>query len=236
MILHPVTVDNREKSPSPEQRVRELQANGVSAQVGFLEHGDYLWVVEPDPEDTLPWLVVCVERKSIQDLLASAADDRLARYAQWGDDVLKVLLVEGNQFTFPSYGYRDWTADQLDNLLATLQTAGVVVIRSQDQSQTARRLATFWRYTGKSDRGASLARVVRPEISNQYLKEDKKAAVRMLMCLPGWGEARARAAVDAYGSVDAVLEAIRTGDKFSAVHGVGKGLVTKAAEFLAKEV
>ena len=240
MKLHPIVVDNREKTPSPERRVEELKALGASASVGFLDVGDYMWIVEPDPEDTLPWMQVVVERKSIQDLMASAADGRLARFAQGVEDDLsmRVLLLEGNQFQFPSYGYRDWSPDQLDNLLVTLQSAGLIVIRSSDLRNTAKRLVSFWKYTGRSDRGQSLSKVARPEISASYLNPDKREAVRLLTCLPGWGEQRARAAIEHFGTVSAVLDAVRGGSskEFNDVAGVGKGMVKKAAAFLVKEV
>ena len=54
------------------------------------------------------------------------------------------------------------------------------------------------------------------------------------MGIPGWGEARARAAISELGSVGAVLDAIRTRDHgaFKSVKGVGKGLVDNAANFM----
>ena len=186
--------------------------------------------------------LVFVERKSIADLLSSAEDGRLTHFIDetGGIDpdpaIVRAVLLEGDQFVFGTYGYKQWTPEQVDNLLASLQSTGVLVLRSSSVRQTAARLASFWKYTGRDDH-RSLLRVVRPSISDSYLNPRKKEAVRMLMGLPNFGESRARAALEEIGSLKGALEAVMSRDvkAFKDAKGVGKGLVVGAAEFLESE-
>lgn len=234
MLLHPITIDDREKLPSPSERVRELATLDVPAKVGRIPsgEGDYRWVCEPEHGER-PWLVVNVERKSIADLMASANDGRLSNYIDATfPGQLRALLVEGDQFKFKSRG-RPWTPEQLDNLLASVQMRGVMVIRAKSDQTTALRLKDFWKWTGKDEHG-SVVQVARPQVSTNYLDEDTKAAVRFLMCLPGWGEKRARAALAKFGSLFELLAAVEAQDyeAFESVEGVSQGLVNKARKFL----
>ena len=233
-----MTVDTREKTPSSAVRVKELQDCGIPAQLGLLPVGDYTWIVSDDEGQRL----VFVERKSISDLLSSAEDGRLTHFidetggVEPDPSIIRAILLEGDQFVFGTYGYKQWTPEQVDNLLVSLQSTGVLVMRSSSVRQTAARLAAFWKYTGRDDH-RSLLRVVRPAVSDGYLNPRKKEAVRMLMGLPNWGESRARAAVEQLGSVKEVLEAVMGRDvgAFKEAKGIGKGLVVGAAEFLEAE-
>ena len=228
-----MTVDTREKTPSSAVRVKELQDCGIPAQLGLLPVGDYHWVVDDAGSQRL----VFVERKSISDLLSSAEDGRLTHFIDetGGLDpdpaIIRAILLEGDQFVFGTYGYKQWTPEQVDNLLVSLQSSGVLVMRSSSLRKTAERLASFWKYTGRDDH-RSLLRVLRPSISDGYLNPRKKEAVRMLMGLPNWGETRARAALEQLGSVANVIDSLDDPKKFAEVKGVGKGLVVGAKEFL----
>lgn len=231
-------MDTREKTPSSAVRVKELQDCGIPAVLGLLPVGDYTWVVDDSGSQRL----VFVERKAIGDLLSSAEDGRLTHFIDetGGLDpdpaIIRAILLEGDQFVFGAYGYKQWTPEQVDNLLVSLQSTGVLVMRSSSIRQTAARLAAFWKYTGRDDH-RSLLRVLRPSISDGYLNPRKKEAVRMLMGLPSFGEQRARAALEGLGSLEGVLKAVMDRDvkAFKDVQGVGKGLVVGAAEFLESE-
>jgi ERCC4-type nuclease len=186
-----------------------------------------------------------MERKSIRDLIASAADGRIARFWQGaveeaidGAEQLNVLLLEGDQFRATGYGDSSWDASRLDNLLLSLQMAGVLVVHTRSSDDCAERIAALWKYTGKPDRGESLRRVIGPETEGSYLNPVRRSAVRSLMGIPGWGEARAAAAIGVFGSPALVLQALLARDykAFAGVHGVGKGLVDGAAEFLLRRV
>lgn len=235
--LYPITVDTREKTPPSEVRVRELEACGVPAVLGLLPVGDYHWVVSDGDTQRL----VFVERKAIADLLSSAEDGRLTRFIDetGGLDpdptVLRAVLLEGDQFVFGTYGYKQWTPEQVDNLLVSLQSSGVLLLRSSSVRQTASRLAAFWKYTGREDH-RSLLRVLRPSIGDGYMNMNKKAAVRFLMGLPNWGEKTAREVLEAMGSDAAVVKALlEDPTPLLKVKGVGKLTVKNAQEFLANE-
>jgi hypothetical protein len=110
---------------------------------------------------------------------------------------------------------------------------GIVVLRSPSLRSTPTRLAAFWKWSGK-DSHTALLRPALPGISDDYIDAEEKAKVRILMCLPGWGEKRARSAVKHFGNPGVVLDLIRQGDwrGFSEVEGVGKGLVMAGQKFL----
>ena len=237
--LYPITVDTREKTPPSEVRVKELADRGIPAVLGLLPVADYHWVVA----DEVGQKLVFVERKAIPDLLSSAEDGRLTRFidetggTEPDPEIIRAILLEGDQFTYGNYGYTEWNPERIDNLLVSLQSTGVLVLRSAGVRQTADRIAAFWKYTGRDDH-RTLLRVLRPAVSDNYLSPNKRAAVRILMGLPDWGETRARAALGHFGTVDAVFEAIKSEDPklFKDVKGIGKQLIVTAAEFLRREV
>lgn len=240
MRLHQVTVDSREQTPPPADTVEALSRLKVPATVGTLPYGDFRWVVEPDDE-TQSWWSVVVERKSTKDLVSSVQDGRLAGYvdATGGDsppnNQIRALLVEGD-IEAGVYGFRgrDWSAEQIEALLFDVQMLGIVVLRSPSVRSTPHRLAAFWKWSGK-DSHTALLKPALPGISDDYLDKEEKAKVRILMCLPGWGEVLARRAVKGFGgSPGNVLRAAMDGDvgAFSSVQGIGKGLVLSAKEFL----
>lgn len=243
MRLHQITVDSREQTPPPAETADALTRMGAPAEVGTLPAGDFRWVVEPE-DPALPWWVVVVERKSIRDLVASVDDGRLARFidetggATPPSTQIRALLVEGDvEAGLGGFRGRDWTPEGLENLLLDAQMLGVVCLRSPSTRSTPRRLASFWRWSGK-DAHLALLRPVLPGISDDYIDPAKKAAVRALLTLPGWGEGRARAAIQHFKSPGAVLRAIQDRDykAFVAVPGIGKGLVEGAASFLERPV
>ncbi len=242
MLLHPVTVDSREQMPSPQATVDALARLHVPAEIGTLPAGDFRWICEP--EDGGQWWAVVVERKSIKDLVSSVDDGRLARFidetggADPPESQIRALLVEGDvEGGLDGFHGRSWSAEQLESLLVDVQMLGVVTLRSPSSRSTPQRLASFWRWSGK-DSHKALLKPTLPGISDDYINPDKKAAVRALMVLPGWGEGRARAVVNHFGNPGDAYKAIISRDfkAFEPITGIGKGLVNGAAAFLEKHV
>lgn len=243
MRLHQVTVDSREQTPPPAHTVAALQTLGVSACVGRLPYGDFRWVVEPEDQAGEWWSVV-VERKSTKDLVASVQDGRLAAFvdatggAEPPNHQIRAVLVEGD-IEAGVYGFRgrDWSPEHLEALLFDVQMLGIVTLRSPSVRTTPARIAAFWRWSGK-DSHTALLRPSLPGISDDYLDPNEKAAVRILMCLPGWGEVLARRAIKEFKCPEAVLAHVNNADwkAFSGVQGIGKGLVENAKAFLEREV
>lgn len=242
MRLHQIVVDRREQTPPPAATVDALKQLGVSASVGTLPFGDFRWVVEPE-DQSQPWWMVIVERKSTKDLVASTQDGRLAGYVDSTggksppDNQIRALLLEGDSEA-GVYGFRgrDWSPEQIEALLFDVQMLGIVVLRSPSVRTTPARLASFWKWSGK-DAHTALLRPALPGISDDYLHPEEKAAVRILMCLPGWGESRARAAIKHFGAPGDVLWALHHEPyEICKVPGIGKGLVDKAKAFLERTV
>lgn len=237
MICHQIVVDDREQKPTAAEQVAGLKKLGVPASVGRLAVGDFAWTVE-GPATIFG---VVVERKSIADFLSSVPpNDRLHRFIEETGGItpppnqVRAVLLEGNQFELPGYGERRWTPEMLDDALVSLQTLGVMVLRSENQRETAARLAAFWKWTGKDEHRTFLAPVL-PTLSKLYFDKEQMAAVRMVMALPGFGEGRAYDVLSDKGSVQAVLEALASGENM-AVKGIGKGLVEKGRSFLNRRV
>ena len=231
MKIHPITVDNQEKRPSPSETVKRLKALGTPAKVGHLDTGDFRWVVEPDTGD---WWTILVERKSISDFEASMTDGRLAGFFDntggMEPGVVRAVLLEGNQFK----------ADDpvaLDHALFTLHMMGIPNIRSENSGKTAERLVAFWKYTGKVDH-LSILKPVRPWLGRNYLNPEDRLAVQMIMCMPGFGEVIARRVLKEKKTPGAVIEDILydNGVGLLPVQRVGTGMIKNALEFLRTKV
>lgn len=237
MRLHPIAVDQRE--PHPDETVASLVRLGVQAHISLLPAGDFQWVVEQEDASAPGW-VCLVERKTIMDLVASVDDGRLARFIdETGGTtppphLLRFLLVEGDVEGGAHHG-RSWSPEQLEAVLVDAQLCGLTVLRSPSARTTPQRIVSLWRWSGK-DSHTALLKPALPGISDDYLDPEEKAAVRILMCLPGWGESRARAAIRFFGAPAVVFERILARDykAFAKVDNVGRGSVDKAAKFLEK--
>jgi len=237
MILHSITVDTRERDA--QEIASALAGRGVPTRVAALPNnggGDFRWLVEPET-DGQPWLAVTVERKTVSDLLASANDGRLASFTATPSSAvaLRVLLLHGDPERDARYSRHDnETPEAIDNLLVSVQTDGIIIIRSANGiTALADRLATFWRWTGKDEHG-SYRRPALPITEQVYLSQREREAVRNLMSLPGFGERRSR---DLYRELGlrAIYEDLLAGEKkrLLGVRGIGKGVVDGGIRFFA---
>ena len=179
-----------------------------------------------------------VEEKLPADLFASVEDDRLGKFVRASVDrnTTKALLVvgsEGYNYAEPhvSGNGREWSVSQIDNLLVSVQMSGVVVLRAESPYAAASRLVSYWEYTGKEEH-SSLTKVVRPEISQNYMDVEKREAVRLLMCISGLGEKRAKAVLEYHGQLRQALASSLVWDN---VPGIGKGLARRATDFLDRK-
>lgn len=236
LILHPVTIDSREANHAELSRaltdrrvpntVRPLPDNGG---------GDFRWVVEPETEGQ-PWLAVTVERKSIADLLTSANDGRLAAFTSTPSTevALRALLLHGDPISDRQYGHSDMSPEAIDNLLVSVQSEGILVLRAGSGTHAlADRLTSFWQWTGKDEHG-SYRRPALPATEQVYFSDKERTAVRNLMTIPGWGEQRARDIYRAVGLRE-VYDSLIRGDttRLRQVRGVGPNTVKSGIEFLA---
>lgn len=243
MILHPIQIDDRESDPQKisallterhvPNRITRLPDNGG---------GDFRWVVEPQ-DDGDPWLSVVVERKTPADLSASAEDGRLSAFTSTPttEGAVRALLLHGAVATSRKYNNKpDISVEAVDNLLASVQLDGIIVLHALDSPEgLADRLTSFWHWTGKSNHG-SYHRPDVPTTQQVYFSEKERNAVRNLMTIPGWGEKRAR---DVYRHFDSDLAAIyhmildeELSMMLTQVPGIAKGTVTSARRFLLGDV
>lgn len=221
----PILVDDRQKTPPSDIRVAEFQALGVPSSVQRLDLGDYWWSANEE--------VNIVEEKLLNDFINSVADGRLGRFVQGevGDNVTRSLLLIGAYEYGVEVHHGHWSPESIDNLLADIQAAGVVVLRCITPARAAERLASYWHHTGSA--GRTLDRPVRPETNKWYLDPGRREAVRMLMCLPGVGEVRANAMLDEHHSIDGALHCFSDNDKCGA-DGVGPKMVKDGREFIQR--
>ena len=229
----PITIDDRE--PSALSYQSGLQRRHIKASVLRLNHGDFRWSIS-GIEDTST-LEVVVERKTIQDLLNSVADGRLGRFVDNPStpDILRILLLERSDRKLLKAGFK-WKETGVDNVLLECQMRGVPIVSCQE-GQVVDRIASLWQWTMRPQHRS----IVKPKltsISNGYIDEDKKRAVRVLMAIPGWGEVKALAVLRKFKRLDAVLDGLkqRKYDSFKEVPGVGRTLVNTSAEFLEREI
>ena len=229
----PITIDDRE--PNAGNFNIAFRRRNLSSKVGHLLLGDFLW--ELTESATNKTLRVIVERKTVQDLLNSVADGRLARFIDipQQDDELRILLLERSDRKLLKAGFK-WKETGVDNVLLECQMRGVPVVSCQE-GQVVDRIASLWKWTMQPQHRTA----VKPRlasISTGYIDADKKRAIQLLVGIPGWGEVKALAALRKFKSVNAVLDAIRTRswNDFNEVPGVGRTLIKNSAEFLEREI
>lgn len=230
VTLHPVTVDDRE--PDAQKVADRIKAIGAPASVSRLSAGDFYWSFERD--DSM-WAVV-VERKTVVDLIASAQDDRVHRFIEGTSGVanmLRFLLIEGDQFSPKNYVHSRWEPEQVDAFLVSVQMSGVVVIHSETAAATPRRLVDLWKWTGKNEH-RSLITPTLPRLEQGYIDDVRRDQVRFLMAMGvKIGEKRANAILDQMGLNDAMANMLGGNwQAFAGVKGVGKGLIVGAKQFL----
>ena len=228
MLLSPISVDNRQKSPSPQLWVKLLEGQKMPSKVAFLKLGDFSWTVTP--EDGSEQINFTLEHKSIKDFIASVEDGRLSGFINAETPATKLLLLVWNgKNVTPRHG-RPWGVGEIEWLLAQAQGRGVAVVRSPSTEVAAGVIANIARATA-SDEHRTYDKPYFPNLASQYTNNYERLAVRFLMGFPMWGEKRAQVAMRHYGTIHSVLQAVEHGD-LAGIPGFGTGLNQKALEFL----
>lgn len=215
--------------------MRALEQLGVPAKHSQLPDnggGDFRWVLEPEHEGE-EWASVTVERKTVSDLLNSANDGRLSAFTSTPSTALalRALLLHGG---LDAWSERDTSPESIDNLLASVQADGIIVLRAAPGTVgLARRLVSFWKWSSKPNHG-SYHRPAVPTLTQGYFDPMEKAKVVNLMTLPSIGEQRARDILRMF-SVREVYEMLIHGEvaPLRKVRGVGNGVIGDASRFLA---
>jgi ERCC4-type nuclease len=216
-----------------------LESAGLARHGLWRVYGVTMWVVEIDDRETdgrvgaalaaMPGVDVrrtrlpvgdfrvggglVVERKSALDFLASLKDGRLFRQAfrMSGIEEPAILILEGSGRELMSTGMRR------ESIQGTLITLGLIyripVLRSLDPEETARLMiyaASQWR---RMEMGLGRG----PKFK---ARGKRRAQMRVLKGLPGVGPVRARALLDSFGSIAALVNA--DASRLADVDGIGQ--------------
>ncbi|USE37035.1 ERCC4 domain-containing protein [Endozoicomonas sp. SCSIO W0465] len=198
-----IDIDYRERASGIIDSLQNR--DGVVVNTVCLANGDYK--VNND------WLV---ERKTLIDLAASIIDGRLFRQlSQYCFPYRKVLLIEGSAGMLCSSGIR---RESIQGALVMVSLYfGIPVLRSMNPNETAALLIMMGRQWSKfrgvmnvSDMGSRPA----------HSKDPHRQTLNMLQCLPGVGSLKARALLQKFGSIEAVL--LSTVEELAQTRGIGR--------------
>lgn len=180
--------------------------------------------------------LVGIQRKELDDLLASVADGRLQReVAQMVQLSVAVLVIEGRpQFTLdgglitPKGGNGRWTRQQLRGLLWSVRNEDIWVDWSEDAGDTVEYCRHLESWLGKTNHD-SLHR--RPKAKGAWGKATSKEWERHLMqSFPGVGPRQAASIVEHFGGVP--LQWTVDAGRFMEVEGIGKKKAEQLIEAL----
>lgn len=174
------------------------------------------------------------ENKTWADFLASAKDGRLAKQVEAMKKAqIRFLLLEGPMsedggWTVGKAPYgRDY--DSADNLLASVQAEGIIILHSPSARLTPRRLAAFYEWTGKTNHGSWKDALPTTVVGGP--NKEFNARLSTLLTIRGLGRKRAEQLIKAYGLRESIgvteagLEEAAV--KWLAIKGIGPKLVAE---------
>jgi ERCC4-type nuclease len=221
MALTAVFVDTRE----PEW-VQSLTWGGATKAAALLDHGD-VWASTDDNA------LICVERKTADDLLASIADDRLwpqlagmRERSPWSYLVIcGTLAASATGTVITERGETGWNWASLQGTLIQAQELGIVVVMVPSDAEFE---ATVLRLCNREHR---LDMVLKPQRKPTFLGVGET----LLSSLPGIGMERAQALIKTIGCpVWALIHLAddRKRHKSAEVYGIGEGTKRKVRDAL----
>jgi ERCC4-type nuclease len=176
--------------------------------------------------------MVGVQRKEINDLIASINDDRLTREIPLLQRLdVGVVLIEG-RIEWTNDGFllaasSQFTKAQYLGTLWSLQSLGLWTSFTDSQTETIRYLSLFSRWIQK-EKHTGLVRRSQKAARNEYgIKDDRAWQIFVMQSFPGIGYERAKAIVDHYGG----LPLAWTG-KLEEVDGIGKQTAQRLGRML----
>jgi ERCC4-type nuclease len=207
-MINAVIIDQREPT-----WIQSLTFGGVPTSVTILEQGDLLVAADD--------AMLCIERKTPDDLLSSIQDDRLFRQAAnlttqtpWAYLVITgSLMCSSTGHVITQRGETGWAWGAVQGALLTVQELGVGVIQTGSEQDYERIVLSL----SNRDRSQLPLGTVR---STRFLSPGEAA----LAALPGIGIERLDELIKATGTVgDALAWLTRIGDK-DRVNGIGEGI------------
>lgn len=186
----------------------------------------------------VPSLHLGVQRKQVNDLVASMSGDRLAKeMLQMKQLAVKALVIEG-KFHWNAdgewmNGFQRFTLKQYRGLLYSVQRLGVMVVETRDLRDTCREIGHLIRWVSKTEH-RSLETRPKHLISKWGTRDDADFQMWLLQGLDGIGPKQAREIVKWYGRVPMLWDT--TVDELMKVPGIGKGRAEKMLRALGQGV
>ena len=210
-------------SPAEPRELRELGNTSAAPE----KHGaDFLWWSKPIG-------MIGVQRKEINDLLASLADDRLAREIPLLQRLdLAMVLIEG-RLEWTNEGLllgvsSPFTRAQLLGVVWSLQLSGLSIGCSTSTTDTTQFLSLFYRWTMKN-RHTGLLRKSQKASRDEYgQRTDRAWQIFTMQSFPGLGYERAKAIVDHFGGLP-----LQWTGKLDDVAGIGKTTADRLERLLS---
>ncbi len=174
-----------------------------------------------------------VQRKEINDLLASMGDGRLAReIPQLQCLDIGVILIEGRlRWTVDGFlclkTQSEFTQQQFQATLWSLQLHGLWIGFTNSQTETIEYMSWFSRWTMKDRHNSLLSRPKQTAKNIFGTRESRDWQIHVMEGFPGVGYQRAAKIVDHYGGLPLAWTGI-----LSDVPGVGAGLQHKLGSLL----
>lgn len=199
-------------SPAEPRELRQLGNTSAAPE----KHGaDFIWYTKHVG-------MVGVQRKEINDLLASLADDRLAREIPLLQRLdIAMVLIEG-RIEWTNDGFllgvtSSFTKAQYLGILWSLQSSGLWIGCTTSQTETIQYLSLFYRWTMK-ERHTGLLRRTAKVAHDEYGQRTERAwQIHTMQSFPGIGYERAKSVVDHFGGLP-----LQWTGRLDEVAGIGK--------------
>jgi DNA excision repair protein ERCC-4 len=151
--------------------------------------------------------MVGVQRKEINDLIASLRDDRLTREIPLLQKLdVGILLIEG-RIEWTNDGFllatsSQFTKAQYRGILWSLQSAGLWTSFTDSLTETITYLLSLSRWIAKDRHTGLLARSTKASVKSEYgTKDDRAWQIFVMQSFPGVGYEKAKAIVDHFGGL-----------------------------------
>ena len=204
---------------------RELRLLGNTSSAPEKHGADFLWYTKHIG-------MVGVQRKEINDLIASIADDRLAREIPLLQRLdYAMILIEGRiEWTDDGFLYTatsQFSRAQFLGTLWSLSLAGLLTGFTSSLTETTQYLSLFYRWTLK-ERHTGLMRRAQKATRDEYgMRTDRAWQIFTMQSFPGVGYERAKAIVDHYGGLP-----LKWTGKLDDVTGIGKSTAVRLERLL----
>lgn len=199
--------------PAPLRTLGTTSSVPETVGVDYLQHSPALGLVG-------------VQRKELNDLVASVQDGRLSKeLAQMKRLAISVLLLEGRwQWTSDGYAITNtsWTRAQHHGLIWSVQLSGYWIASVETMAESMQWLSLFQKWLEKSTHGSLAPSRPKASSTSAWGKADNRDfGIHLLQSFDGVGTGTAASIFDHFGGVP--LQWTVNEKELQEVKGVGKG-------------